>query len=213
MMAVVFVIIVLFTIINTNRKVNPETQSQEITSETVIDKNKDSEYSEDASFEDEVTESNYDEDDYSWMIPQADHENFTDEEKKQIEADTLMNVTDIWELYENVTIDESLSSFSSRIVGFTKEQRIAVLDALGSLGLVAVTDDADTQNGEVLKSFYDDYINGKPGMVTIYKVYEDGAIGSLTFLYRDEEIQSYYVGVRPGRDGRLPAMVPKMERL
>ena len=88
---------------------------------------------------------------------------FTAEEKKQIEEDTLKNVTDIWGLYEDVTIDESLTSLSSQIVDFTKEQRINVLGALGKLGVIAVTDDANTYNGESLKQFYDDYLSGKPG--------------------------------------------------
>ncbi len=151
---------------------------------------------------DDYYKGNDDEDGYSWLIPQADHENFTDEEKKQIEADTLQKVTDIWGLYENVTVDGSLPSYGSGIVDFTKEQRIQVLDALGGLGVIAVTDDANAYNGESLKQFYDDYISGKPGMVTVYKVYEDGMIASITFLYRGDEIQSYYVGVRPGADGQ-----------
>ena len=95
-----------------------------------------------------------DENEYSWLIPQADHENFTVEEKKQIEADTLLAATEVWESYENVSMDESLPSYSSGIVGFTKEQRIEVSEALGQLGLIAVTEDADTQNGELLQQFY-----------------------------------------------------------
>ena len=87
-------------------------------------------------------------DDYRWLIPQADHDNFTEEEKKQIESDTLTTATNIWELYENITIDETLPSYSSGIVGFTKEQRIEVLKALGSQGVIAVTKDANTQNGQ-----------------------------------------------------------------
>ena len=121
------------------------------------------------------------EDDYSWMIPQADHENFTEEEKKQIEEDTLRNATEVWE--------------------FTKQPRTYVLEALGDLGVIATTNDADAQNGEKFNPFYDDYLNGKPGMITIYKVYDDGVIGSVTFLYRDEEIQSYYIGIKSGTDG------------
>ena len=143
-----------------------------------------------------------DENEYSWLIPQADHENFTAEEKKQIEADTLLAATEVWESYENVSMDESLPPYSSGIVGFTKEQRIEVSEALGQLGLIAVTEDADTQNGELLQQFYNDYLSGKTGMITIYKVYEDGMIRSITFLCRDKEIQSYYVGVRPGADGQ-----------
>lgn len=145
---------------------------------------------------------NYREDDYSWMLPQADHENFTAEEKKQIEEDTLKNVTDIWELYEDVTVEESITSLSPQIVDFTKEKRIKVLDSLGEHGIIAVTDDANMYNGEALKQFYDDYLSGKPGMVTVYEVYENGTIASITFLYRDEEIQNYYVEVRPDTDGQ-----------
>lgn len=185
----VVVSIIVFMAVNPKRQAKPDTQSQKSASETVSEKNKDT----------DSAESN-DEDDYSWLLPKADHENFTEEEKKQIESDTLTNVTAIWDLYENVTIDESLPSYSSGITDFTKEQRLEVQDALGGRGITAVTDDANTYNGEPVGQFYDDYINGKPGMVSIYKVYEDGMIASITFLYRDEEIQNYYVGVRPGAD-------------
>ncbi len=201
-LALVFVIILIFLAINTKRQIKLGTQNQGITSEMVSEDINDSDYLEEASDEEIVSENNYDEDDYSWLIPQADHDNFTEDEKKQIEADTLRTVADISELYANVTIDESLPSYSSSIVGFTKEQRISVLEALGKLGVIATTDDANTQNGEKLIPFYDDYLSGKPGMVTIYKIYDDGLIGTLTFLYRDDEIQSYYVGVKPGADGQ-----------
>lgn len=110
-----------------------------------------------------------DENECSWLIPQADHDNFTVEEKKQIEADTLLAATEVWESYKNITVDESLQSYSSGIVDFTKEQRIEVLEALGELGLIAVTEDADTQNGELFQQFYDDYLSGKTGMITILR--------------------------------------------
>ncbi|MCR5488428.1 MAG: DUF6070 family protein [Lachnospiraceae bacterium] len=136
----------------------------------------------DDEWNDHYKDSVYAEDDYSWMIPQADHEIFTEEEKKQIEADTLRNAAEAWE--------------------YTKQLGISVWEALGELGVIATADDENTQNGEKFIPFYDDYLNGKSGMVTIYKVYDDGLIGSSTFLYRDEEIQSYYVGVKPGADGQ-----------
>ena len=41
-----------------------------------------------------------DENEYSWLIPQADHENFTVEEKKQIEADTLLAATEVWDIFK-----------------------------------------------------------------------------------------------------------------
>lgn len=202
LLALLFVIILIFLAINTKRQIKSGTQSQGITSEIVSEDINDSDYLEEASDEDIASENNYDEDDYSWLIPQADHEIFTEEEKKQIEADTLRNAISVWKLYENITIDESLPSFSSGIAGFTKEQRISVLEALGELGVIATTDDANTQNGGKLSPFYGDYLSGKPGMVTVYKVYDDGLIGSHTFLYRNEEIQSYYVEVKPGVDGQ-----------
>ncbi len=59
--------------------------------------------------------------DYNWLIPQADHEVFTPEEKKQIEEDTLLAATRVWELLESAPVDGSLSSYSSGILGFTKE--------------------------------------------------------------------------------------------
>ena len=65
-------------------------------------------------------------------------------------------------MYENNIIDESLPSYSSGIADFTKQQRFSVLTALGELGVVATTEDANTQNGEKVSSFYDDYLNGKP---------------------------------------------------
>lgn len=131
----------------------------------------------------------------------AADESYIDEEKKKIEADSLMTATQIWDLYENVTIDESQTSGGSGIVNFTKEQRIAVRDALGSLGVIAVTNDANTQNGELMESFYDDYKNGKPCTVAICNVCEDGMIGFMTFMYRDKELKSYYVGIKPGNSG------------
>ena len=41
-----------------------------------------------------------DENECSWLIPQADHDNFTVEEKKQIEADTLLAATEVWDIFK-----------------------------------------------------------------------------------------------------------------
>lgn len=148
------------------------------------------------------------EDDNSWMVPKASHENFTEQEKRQIQDNIFTVVSVIWDLYGDLTIDDSPFSFSSGIVGFTKEQRKSVADALGEQGVIAVTDGANTQNGELLKDFYNDYQNDVPGMVTVYRVYEDGSIGTFTFLYRNDEIQSYFVGIKPG-ENREPSVSGK----
>ena len=140
-------------------------------------------------------------DDHDWMVPQADHDNFTEQEKKQIEDGILTVVSNVWNLYEEVTFNDSLSSLHSEIVDFTKEKRKSVVEALGERGVMAAVDEVNTKNGELLDQFYDDYQGGIPGMTTVYKVYEDGSIGAITFLYRNEEMQTYYVGVKLGEDG------------
>jgi hypothetical protein len=51
---------------------------------------------------DEYYNEKEDGDEYSWLLPQADHEIFSAEEKKQIEADTLLAATEVWEYYKNI---------------------------------------------------------------------------------------------------------------
>lgn len=144
----IVIIILIIVIINTKGQAALDEQRQERTSQTHIKDDKNLDCNEDVLDEEEILEKDNDEDDYSWLIPQADYEIFTEEEKKQIEADTLKAASDIWELYKDITIDESLPSYSSGIVDFTKQQRFSVLAALGELGVIATTDDANTQNGE-----------------------------------------------------------------
>lgn len=125
---------------------------------------------------------------------------FTEKEVTQIETEVLNTVAGVWDQYENLIYDDSPDANASGIADFTKEQRLSVAQALGSEGVVVYTEDADTRNGDLLAEFYDNYRNHIPGRLTIYKVYNDGLIGTNTFLYRDEEIQTWYLGIKMGAD-------------
>ena len=59
------------------------------------------------------------------------------------------------------------------------------------------------QNPERMEKFYADYLNGQDSMVTIFEVQRDGLIGAVTFIYRKEKIQTYYIGVR-WMEGGMP---------
>lgn len=149
----------------------------------------------------ETKEYQTEEDDISWMIPKVEVELFSKEEKLQVKNQVLTVAENIWGLYEDVSISESLS-YESGINNFTKEQRMAVVSALGKNAVVATSEDINMVNGEKLKAFYQDYQNKKEGMITVYHVNRDGLIATVTFLYRDNTIQEYYVGVKPNKDGK-----------
>ena len=77
------------------------------------------------------------------------------------------------------------------------------MEQLGKAGLVSVEEDTNMQNPERMEKFYADYLNGQDSMVTIFEVQRDGLIGAVTFIYRKEKIQTYYIGVR-WMEGGMP---------
>lgn len=106
------------------------------------------------------------------------------------------------EIYKNVIIADA-ENYSSGVREFTSEQRKAVVEQLGKAGLVSVEEDTNMQNPERMEKFYADYLNGQDSMVTIFEVQRDGLIGAVTFIYRKEKIQTYYIGVR-WMEGGMP---------
>lgn len=76
-------------------------------------------------------------------------------------------------------------------------------EQLGKVGLVSVEENSNMQNPEGIKTFYADYLNGRDSMVTVFEVQRDGLIGAVTFIYRKEQLQSYYIGVR-WKEGGTP---------
>ena len=81
-----------------------------------------------------------------------------------------------------------------------------MVEQLGNAGFAAVEDDTNMRNYEKMEQFYADYQNGQNSMVTIYDVHRDGVIGAVTFVYREEKLQTYYIGIQWKEEG-----IPEIE--
>ena len=86
-------------------------------------------------------------------------------------------------------------SYGSNIKEFTKEQCREVVSLLGGAGYVSVTEDTNMENYGEIEDFYAAYIEKRDAMVTIFDVNRDGLLGVITFIYRESELQTYYVGI------------------
>lgn len=137
-----------------------------------------------------------------WVIPQAEDGFILDEEKQQLQNKALSAAESVSEIYKDIEIVD-ISSYSSGITEFTREQRKAVVKKLGENGFVSVEEDTNMQNYEAIETFYTEYLNGQDSMVTIFKVHRDGLIGAITFIYRKDKLQTYYVGVQ-WKEGGIP---------
>lgn len=73
-------------------------------------------------------------------------------------------------------------------------------------GVVAVTDGEDMRNGDLLVAFYESVQEGVDADVTVYSVLEDGLLTGITFVHRNGQLQTYYVGIRPDENKR-PSMI------
>lgn len=137
-----------------------------------------------------------------WFVPQASDCLISDEEKEQLQSIALSAAESAAEIYKDIVIADA-PSYSSGISEFTKEQRKAVVEQLGRSGLVSVEEDTAMQNNEAIEAFYADYLEGQDSMVTVFEVHRDGLIGAVTFIYRKEQLQTYYIGIR-WREGGMP---------
>ena len=137
-----------------------------------------------------------------WFIPQASDCLISDAEKEQLQSMALSAADSVAEIYKDIVIADA-PSYSSGINEFTNEQRKAVVEQLGRNGLVSVEEDTDMQNHEAIEAFYADYLAGRNSMVTVFEVHRDGLIGTVTFIYRKGELQTYYIGVR-WKEGGVP---------
>lgn len=137
-----------------------------------------------------------------WFIPQVDDCLISDEKKEQLQREALSAAELLRGIYKDAKIVDE-PNYSSGVSEFTSEQRKAVVEELGKNGLVSVEEDTNMQNYEEIETFYAKYLNDQDAMVTIFEVYKDGLLGAITFIYRKNELQAYYVGVR-WKEGGLP---------
>ena len=118
----------------------------------------------------------------------------TEDEKRQLQEQVLAAAEQVKEVYRDIEVIGS-SSFASNIVDFTGEQCKEVVALFGQAGFVSITEDCNMVNPEKIQSFYSDYLEKRDSMFTIYEVNPDGLIGAFTFIYRDDKLQTYYVGI------------------
>ena len=139
-----------------------------------------------------------------WVLPQAENCLLTEEEKRDLQELALKAGEEVKEIYRDVEIMEG-PSYGSNIKEFTKEQRKEAVSLLGRAGYTSITENCNMENPEQLESFYKDYLDGKEALATVVQVNRDGLLGMITFIYRNGELQTYYVGVR-WREGGWPAL-------
>lgn len=137
-----------------------------------------------------------------WFIPQSADCLLSETEKQQIQDQVLLAAESVGEIYKNVIVPDA-PNYSSGVAEFTAEQRKAVVEQLGSAGLVSVEKDTDMQNPDEIERFWAEYQKGQNSMVTVYEIHQDGVIGSITFIHRNHKLQTYYVGVR-WKEGGVP---------
>ena len=137
-----------------------------------------------------------------WFIPQSRDCLISEEEKEQLQSTVLSAAESVKEIYKDVIITDA-ANYSSGVSEFTSEQRKAVVEKLGKAGWVSVEEDTNMQNPEKIETFYADYLNCQDSVVTLLEVQRDGLIGAVTFIYRREQLQTYYIGVR-WKEGGVP---------
>lgn len=150
------------------------------------------ENSEEVSVEETDTESSMES--VYWFVPQSEECLITDEEKKELQSMVLSAAESVSEIYVDIVISDA-PNYSSGISDFTSEQRKVVVEHLGSKGLVSVEEDTNMQNYEKIETFYAEYLDGHDSMVTVFDVHRDGLLGAVTFIYRKNKLQTYYIGV------------------
>ena len=124
----------------------------------------------------------------------------SEEEKEQLQNTALSAAESVKELYKDSIVADT-AHYSSGVIELTSEQQKAVVEQLGKAGLVSAAEDTNMQNPEKLEAFYTDYLNGQDSMVSVFDVQRDGQIRAVTFIYRNGQLQTCYIGVRWKEDG------------
>lgn len=137
-----------------------------------------------------------------WFLPQAKNCLITETEKDELKDAALIAVEQVKEAYKDIKLIGE-SPYGSNIKEFTREQCREVVTLLGMAGYVSVTEDANMENYEKVEDFYTAYMEKHDAIVTIFNVNRDGLIGAVTFIYRNNELQTYYVGIG-WQEGGIP---------
>ena len=139
-----------------------------------------------------------------WALPQAKSCLLAEKEKKELQTLALQAGEQVEEVYRDVEIMEG-PSYGSNIKEFTEAQRKEAVRLLGKAGFTSVTKDCNIENPEKLEEFYAAYLGKKDALATVVQVNQDGLLGVITFIYRNGNLQTYYIGIR-WREGGVPAI-------
>ena len=137
-----------------------------------------------------------------WFLPQAENCLITETEKDELKDVALIAAEQVKEAYKDIKLIGE-SPYGSNIKEFTWEQCREVVTLLGRAGYVSVTEDTNMENYEKVEDFYTAYMEKHDAMVTIFNVNRDGLIGAVTFIYRNNELQTYYVEIG-WQEGGIP---------
>ena len=140
-----------------------------------------------------------------WIIPQS-KSLLSEEESKNIQNEALTAAELVKLVYKDIVIIDDVPAYASGIDGFTNEQGEQVIKILGKSGYVCVKENVEMQNYDKLQNFYKSYLIGQDTLITVFVVQADGLLGAQTFVYRNEKLQSYYVGIR-WREGGEPEIL------
>ena len=152
--------------------------------------------------EESETESDSEMESSLWFLPQTEKCLITEAEKDELKDAALAAAEQGKEVYKDIEMI-SESSYGSNIKGFTREQCRKVVALLGEAGYVSVTEDTNMENYGKVEDFYAAYLEKHDAMVTVFDVNRDGLIGAVTFIYRNNELQTYYVGIG-WQEGGIP---------
>ena len=145
------------------------------------------------------------EEDPLWFLPKAENCLYTVEEKEELNKLALSAAEQVKTVYSDVEITEG-ASYSANIKDFTMEQRKEVVKRLGGDGFVSVTENVNMENYENVEKFYGLYLKRQEASISIFDVEQDGLIGMITFLYREDKLQTYYVGIG-WQTGGIPEII------
>ncbi len=121
--------------------------------------------------------------------------------EQQCLNDLALQVADMVKfLYKNIQ-DINDSVYTSNILDFSKEQVKKAVKLLGKDGFTSVSENVNMEHPKVIEEFYHKYLNKEDTEFTIYEVYTNGLIGATTFRYRQNKIQTYYVGIAWNENG------------
>lgn len=73
--------------------------------------------------------------------------------------------------------------------------------AVNDVDICSKVDEMNEAQYEEAVQFYENYKEGKDSQLTLYRSYNNGIFGAITFTYRQGRLQTYYVGVHWNREG------------